>query len=435
MKKTIYFILVAVLFSLSSCMKIDNWDEPEARFYGRVIDSYTGENLLTSQNDWAIRIWEKSWTESVPQFQSLAVKQDGSYNNSKLFAGTYDMLAYGGPFWPNDTVKAVKLGSSTEQNFTVTPYLQVTDFKATLNGTGLTLSCRLKAPRRQGLPDLVEVKPFLSLTTFCGETNYINIPEYNNKRITVNESWQSKYGDVEQSGYFTMRNLAVKPGYTYYVRIGANVNDASKKYNYSEIIKIEVPANAVPDPNVVPDNYLANASYPFSKGVWDGSRWGTAANWIANAAMLSRGNGQWGGYDGGYNGAPDSNPSLGFERWGGGENQIINGKLYQTIDLPAGQFEFILNLGKQGGPENPIRDNNGGDPRYIAVAAGTTLPDIANLATALGSASFAGLSRDGQVKVSFTLTAPTKVSAGFVVNFTNTEQNVRASSVILRKLD
>src|SRR5687768_15159112 len=95
MKNIIRIALGVLVMSVTSCMEVDNWDAPNARVHGRIIDAYTGENLLTSQGDWGIRIWERTWTESVPNSQSLSVKQDGSYNNSKLFAGTYDMLPYG----------------------------------------------------------------------------------------------------------------------------------------------------------------------------------------------------------------------------------------------------------------------------------------------------------------------------------------------------
>ncbi|PPL01346.1 DUF3823 domain-containing protein [Parapedobacter indicus] len=243
-KLIIYSILGVMLLSVTSCYKADNWDAPSARIHGRVIDSYTGENLLSSQNDWSIRIWERSWTASEPTNQNLPVKQDGSYNNSKLFAGTYDMLPYGGPFWPvTDTVKNVTLNGTTEQEFTVTPYLQLLDFETHLEGTNLFMSCRLKAPIRTGLPNLVEIKPFLSLTTFCGAgaNSNIDIGEYSNKRIQINKSWQDEVGDSETSNVYTIGPLPVKAGYTYYVRLGANVNDANRKYNYTEIVRVDVP--------------------------------------------------------------------------------------------------------------------------------------------------------------------------------------------------
>jgi len=245
MKKIAYIFLGVMLVGLSSCYKKDNWDEPNAQIHGNIIDSYTGKPLLSSQADWSIRIWERSWTASVPINQDIPVKQDGTYNNSKLFGGTYDMLPYGGPFWPvTDTTKNVVLGKGTtngQQDFTVTPYLQLVDFETSLVGTNLTLKVRLKAPVRAGLPNLVDVKPFLSLTNFVGESNYINIPEYNDTRIQLNKSWIDAYGDVESSPLLTIGPLPVKSGYTYNVRIGANVNDANRKYNYSEIKQVIVP--------------------------------------------------------------------------------------------------------------------------------------------------------------------------------------------------
>ena len=430
MKKILYIILGLVLVSVTSCMKVDNWDEPGAQVHGRVIDSYTGENLLSSQGDWGIRIWERTWTESVPNNQSLSVKQDGSYNNSKLFVGTYDMLPYGGPFWPVDTVKNVEFGGSTQQDFTVTPYLQLTDFEVSLNGLKLTLKCRLKAPIREGLPNLVEIKPFLSLTTFCGATNNIDIGEYNNMRKQINRSWMEEVGDVESSDIYRVGPLPVKAGYTYYVRLGANVNDANRKYNYSEIIKVEVPADAVNDPNEVPENYLTNAQWPFSRSEWDGNRWGNlSGGWITNEAMRTRSG--MGGYDGGWDGPDNDKQSLGVEYWAEGETSIVNGKLYQTIDLPAGSYRFTLSFAG----DNPIISNAGEDPRYVVAAVGETLPDIEDLSSALASSSFVGLESDGLESIEFSLDTPTKVSAGFVVNFPNTGQNVRPSWLKLEKLD
>ena len=244
MKGLLKIMLGATLLFLASCQEIDNWDEPNARLYGNVIDSYTGQNLAMDQNDWQIRIIDRTWEAmnpgTVAQYQSLAVQRDGVYNNSKLFPGTYDMVPYDGPFWPVDTVRGVVLKDETQQDFTVTPYLQVLNFKAELNGTNLTLSCTVKAPVITGLPNLYEVKGFLSLTTFCGNSNYINIGDYNNLRKQINKTWAAEVGTADSKNY-TLGPYPVKSGYTYYVRIGANVNALSRRYNYSPIIKVVVP--------------------------------------------------------------------------------------------------------------------------------------------------------------------------------------------------
>jgi hypothetical protein len=244
MKNIFYLLLAATLLSFASCQEIDNWDEPDARLYGNVIDEYTGKNLLMDNNDWQIRILDRTWEQNNPgtvaQFQTLAVGRDGVYNNTRLFSGIYDMLPYDGPFWPVDTVRDVVLEKETQQDFTVKPYLQLSKFTATLTGTNLTLACNVKAPVIAGLPNLFEVKGFLCLTTFCGNSNYINIPEYNNLRKQINKTWAAEVGTADNKDY-TMGPFPVKSGYTYYVRIGANVNALSRRYNYTEIIKVVVP--------------------------------------------------------------------------------------------------------------------------------------------------------------------------------------------------
>jgi hypothetical protein len=242
-------------------MEVDNWKGPEAGVTGRIIDSYTGQNLVMDHNDWQIRIWERSWEgEAEVNNQSLAVKNDGTYNNDKLFAGTYDMLPYDGPFWPVDTIKGVVLnnGKKATQDFTVTPYLQVIDFETKLTTMqyagetwpALTMRCRLRAPIREGLPNLYWVRPFISeLKNFCGNSNNIGINEYNNNvRIEINRSWANdmsqRFGiteDTEVSGWYEISPMPLKQGRTYYVRMGAAVNVLSQRYNYSPIVQIDVP--------------------------------------------------------------------------------------------------------------------------------------------------------------------------------------------------
>ncbi|HEX2975711.1 MAG TPA: hypothetical protein VHO68_07210, partial [Bacteroidales bacterium] len=92
---------------------------------------------------------------------------------------------------------------------------------------------------------------------FCGNSNNISIPDYTTSkdskdaaasaRRTIGRSWAAELtarglpANTEKIPY-TMGPVPVKPGYTYYVRVGANTVDLSKRFNYSPIIKVEVPA-------------------------------------------------------------------------------------------------------------------------------------------------------------------------------------------------
>jgi hypothetical protein len=261
MKNFLYNLLLggALTFGIASCMGVDNFDAPSECLTGSIIDVTTGKNILADQGEARVRIWEKSYSLN-PSPQDIPVKQDGTYNNNKLFAGTYDVTAQG-PWWPVDTLRNVPIGGKVAQNFEVTPYLRITDFTALLDGDTLRVEGRLAAPamprynaeRGDMMPQVMDVRCFISTNQFCGSGNqldaYRNL-EVNKKKVTiinVRKAWNSITDGVEDSNGLTYSKdtykfaVWAKPGYTFFVRMGARVDDDFQNYNYSEIVKIEVP--------------------------------------------------------------------------------------------------------------------------------------------------------------------------------------------------
>jgi hypothetical protein len=227
---------------LFSCTEIDNYDAPASRISGNVIDLTTGKNLATGPNEFTVRLWETSWSDN-PAPQDIPVGQDGTYNNARLFDATYEMQPYGGPFWPVERLPDMKLKGSLTHNFEVTPYLRITDVTHTLEGETLKLSCKLQAPVTAGLPMVRDIRPFVSLTQLCGNTSKINEYADNKYCVQVNRNW-SVIGDMntgEGFNTYVLPGLPLKSGRTYYVRIGARVNDTYQKYNYSGIFPVVVP--------------------------------------------------------------------------------------------------------------------------------------------------------------------------------------------------
>ena len=240
------FYLLTIIACLASCMKIDNFDAPEAKVSGRIIDKTTGQNMLFDQNDTKIRIWERSYSLK-PEPQDLAVKADGTYKNTKLFAGTYNMLPYNGAYWPCDTTFYVPIGrKGTVQDFYVTPYLHLLDFKYELKGLELTMSCMLHAPIVENMPQVQEIRPFLNTNQHCGYANHLGYYWSDDYKVRIMKDWSAicnkslpNYGKDTYS-----ITVPVKAGYTYWCRLGAKVNNAFENYNYTETVKIVVPADA-----------------------------------------------------------------------------------------------------------------------------------------------------------------------------------------------
>ena len=273
--KKIIILLIVIPFIFQSCFKWDNWDEPDCTIYGTFFDTYTGEPLLVSQNEWQIHMWERSFNGLVGGAsvrQDLRIKQDGTYQNTKFFAGMYDMIIDRGPFWYIDTLR-IEVGKKTEQNFQVTPFYQIIDLKtevglsefgpATNREThpSLTVKFKVRAPLKEKngetLPNVDYVRAFLSLTEFCGNGSDGNLGTYDNDnveqgtagRLRVNRSWEdemiARFPDIDPNsnttGEYIIGPLHVKSGYTYNVRAGANRTGNGGRWNYSEIVKVSIP--------------------------------------------------------------------------------------------------------------------------------------------------------------------------------------------------
>jgi hypothetical protein len=108
--------------------------------------------------------------------------------------------------------------------------------------------------------------------------------------------------------------------------------------------------------------------------------------------------------------------------WSGTAN-ITNGKIYQTITLPAGNYIFT-----------EADYTEALDPVYVVAAGDTTLPDISNISSALGYGKFTSSRYVSEtVQCLFTVPQQQTVSLGFLSTMTSGNQYWRVTSVKLIK--
>jgi len=159
--------------------------------------------------------------------------------------------------------------------------------------------------------------------------------------------------------------------------------------------------------------YLTNTQQPFAKNPSTDGRWAVPTGWDVNDAVKNHnGYGGWGSDDG---------TVLVMEGgWNWGAAPIINGKISQTVTLPAGKYFFSITTGNNY-ITNPSKV-------FIAAAAGASLPNIDNLGSALASADW----QNGPI--SFTLTEAAQVTIGIVATIgENDGQYFRIKKVQLYK--
>jgi len=228
-----------VLLGLSSCVKEDNYNGPDASLQGNVFEDGTDSTVQTCSGNFSIRLEQLSWS-STPTPQDIPIKIDGTYQNSELFSGHYRVSIHGGAFWPIDPVE-MDIAKGSKQDFKLTPYVDISNFQAQfLDSNALTLTFKISAPI-DGIPDINLIQPYVNTTRIVGPGASIYDFSDQMKDITIpagGKAW-SDFTDADKTRKIVIPNLI--RGRIFYVRVGVGFNNNDKSSNLSNIIEVTVP--------------------------------------------------------------------------------------------------------------------------------------------------------------------------------------------------
>lgn len=222
--KNIIFLLVITLFA--SC-EIDNYAEPNGAIYGSIIDNITNETLQSEQpGGFNIKLYEKGGRMNSPII--FSGKPDGTFENAWIFQNEYKVVPAEGAFFPVDTA-VVKVGGRTEVNFTVTPFLAVTDVSIEAGSGKVTAS--YKIARSQVGDKIVERKTLVS-----------RVPTTNNVVFDFKSQTDlSGTADADiLAAQYTDEITDLASG-QYYVRVAVRTDNGLNKYNYSKVFPVTIP--------------------------------------------------------------------------------------------------------------------------------------------------------------------------------------------------
>lgn len=228
------FFLSITIF-LHSC-EIDNYDGPNASLQGVIYDADNNPlQLEQGSGTGRIQMDEISWSDvPVPLYFSL--KQDGSYANTKVFAGTYVATLRDGAFYPvvGDTIQ---VSGATTHDFHVVPYLDVewVGEPQLLSDKNVSATFKFKrnpGPAGEPMPDLMDYQLFISNTPYVGNNNFD--PTRVAPAVAVTN-------DKENTEITITSIQPMKYATTYYLRVGVKVNDTYRKYNYTPVKTVTVP--------------------------------------------------------------------------------------------------------------------------------------------------------------------------------------------------
>lgn len=219
-------ILILVMFTFIASCELDNYNEPDGGIQGSLIDQITGENLQTQQPDgFTVQLWERGGSLPI----SIPGKPDGTFENSYIFQNEYDVIPIEGAFFPVDTL-LVNVGSLTEVNFNVIPYLAVTNITVTPSEGQIMTNYSIE--RSEEEDKIVESR------TLVSEIHRVN-------NVLFDFQSQNDLSEIPDEEILTTDHTDVvtglSSGETYYVRIAVRTDNALGRYNYSQVFEITIP--------------------------------------------------------------------------------------------------------------------------------------------------------------------------------------------------
>lgn len=277
MKKLVRLIYASLLacgvMSVNSCafFELDNYEAPDETLRVKVVDQ-NGAPVLTDQGSEGIRVrlmdleWEAMGHEVTPQDYNC--KLDGTFQNTKLFPGRYNVTV-DGPFVPiviedEQGVPVVdgsqdiniKKGEPCEVEFQVQPFLNVefVDYPQVSDGI---ITARVRVTRAISRAELnstlgvtgswedananvTDIQFFVSYSSTVG---YRARDEYWSGKIEFSgNAFDAQEGDIIEITSNTAN--PIPSGRHLFVRAAARINYQTanvQRYNYSDIVEVVIP--------------------------------------------------------------------------------------------------------------------------------------------------------------------------------------------------
>lgn len=251
MKNILMFFIACIASGLlfSAC-EMDNYDAPDGGIRGTLYDALTGLPYISEQPNGfrissSILTWQGAESASGQAFWG---KADGTFNNDKIFAGTYRVYPGSGGFYgvKQDTV-VINSNQMTEHDFYVTPYVSFRDVSIVEdpNAPGTVVATftihanvEMAYDPVQGI-DTVKTKATIRDYQFFASkrTAKVGVNAYDDDVSNVPKTLTTADLDVP----IVVRKTGFKAGTTYYIRIGARCTESpDARYNMTEIFKIEI---------------------------------------------------------------------------------------------------------------------------------------------------------------------------------------------------
>lgn len=213
------------LFTVASC-ELDNYEMPNSALYGSIVDVDSDE--LVEQdiiNGTQIEYAELGFDD--PETQYLGVKNDGTFRNNLVFAGTYTVRPVRGNFVLIDK-QEIQVKGETKIDFRVQPYIRLKNVSIVRTGDKVIATFNVE---RTGPNNVRTIGLYVHPESAVGEPLHkvaaeqvINGPTDPNTTYALEIDLPS--------------HPSLVPGQQYFFRVGALYDAPEAKLNYAKAIRL-----------------------------------------------------------------------------------------------------------------------------------------------------------------------------------------------------
>ncbi|MDR2086876.1 MAG: DUF3823 domain-containing protein [Dysgonamonadaceae bacterium] len=251
-------VLWSVAF-LVSC-EIDNYDAPNGGLFGRILDEETGETVqqaVPSDLGLRLRFYETGKENSMEQH--FYVRQDGSFENSRIFNGPIRIVLEQRNFFPIDTLDVLIQGQ-TRQDIPVIPYTRI-HLERLEGEEKIKIHFSISRSERQTYEKhkitqyrlLWNVSPYLDSQkeNYCGRIEYSLTGVSDEQVLDTHYSVELDLSTAANRELLKSRAHLIKGnGHLIYLRLCVSTTseetDNGNYINYSEVFPVQISPNLLP---------------------------------------------------------------------------------------------------------------------------------------------------------------------------------------------
>ena len=227
MNKSVIWLFAMFTIVLFSCNDLDNYSAPSGGIHGTIFDALSNEPVpLPVQGSTGVIINLIEQNTSATKSIDFYAKDDGTYENSQVFNGDYNVVV-NGPF-VQTAEKTVSVNGQSELNFSVIPFSRI-EASASASGQIVTITY-----------NVTKSSADFNVTEVYGYWNFA--PDIDNSgsnyaaKVTVNAVAGTIVFDLGNNAIFKSNLYKINNnGNKLYFRIGAKTNGI---VNYSKIMQL-----------------------------------------------------------------------------------------------------------------------------------------------------------------------------------------------------